>query len=34
MTLKVNDIDIGKGRPELGAPEDMDVFVIRLGDKL
>lgn len=34
MTFTVEDIDIGKGKPEWGAPADRDVFIIKLGERL
>ena len=33
MTFKCEDITIGKGRPEWGAP-DYETFIIKLGNKL
>ena len=32
MTFAIEDIDIGKGRPEWGAP-DKPVFIIKLGER-
>lgn len=34
MTFTVEDIDVGKGKPEWGAPADRDVFIIKLGERL
>lgn len=34
MTFEVNDIYTGKGRPEWGAPENEEVFIIKLGDRI
>ena len=34
MTFTVEDIDIGKGNPEWGAPTDRPVFIIKLGERL
>lgn len=34
MTFAVEDIDIGKGKTEWGAPADRDVFIIKLGERL
>ena len=33
MTFEVENITIGRGKPEWGAPEDRDVFIIKLGKK-
>lgn len=33
MTFEIKEITIGKGKPELGAPEE-DVFIIKLGSRL
>ena len=33
MTFKINEIIIGKGNKEWGAPEE-DVFIIKLGERL
>lgn len=33
MTFTVEDIDIGKGKPEWGAPEN-PVFIIKLGKRI
>ena len=33
MLIECLGIEIGKGRPELGAP-DTDVFIIKLGNKI
>lgn len=34
MTFRVKNIDIGKGKPEWGAPAERDVFIIKLGERL
>ena len=34
MLLEYEGIEIGKGKPEWGAPEDKDVFIIKLGKRL
>lgn len=34
MTFRVKNIDIGKGKPEWGAPVERDVFIIKLGERL
>lgn len=34
MTFKVEDIKIGRGNPEWGAPTDRPVFIIKLGERL
>lgn len=34
MTFIVNKISIGHGKPEWGAPEDKDVFIISLGERV
>lgn len=34
MTFKINNISIGKGRPEWGAPVNKEVFIIKLGKRL
>jgi hypothetical protein len=33
MTFEINNITIGKGNPEWGAPKE-DVFIIKLGNKV
>ena len=33
VTLPIEGITIGRGRPEWGAPGDRDVFIIRLGSR-
>lgn len=33
MTFKIEDVKIGKGDPEWGAPDE-DVFIIKLGERL
>lgn len=34
MTFEFKGISIGKGNPNWGAPEDRDVFIIKLGKRL
>lgn len=34
MLFEIEDIRIGTGRPEWGAPEDEKVFIIKLGEKV
>ena len=34
MLFKIEDIRIGYGRPEWGAPDNEKVFIIQLGDKI
>lgn len=34
VTLPIESITIGRGRPEWGAPRDRDVFIISLGSKV
>ena len=34
MLLEYEGIEIGKGKPEWGAPEDKDVFIIKLGKRI
>lgn len=34
MTFRVKNIDIGKGKPEWGAPTDRPVFIIKLRERL
>jgi len=34
MTFKIRQICIGYGNPELGAPTDREVFIIRLGERI
>ena len=34
MTFEIEDIKIGRGNPEWGAPEDKDVFIIKLGNRI
>lgn len=34
MTFKIEDISIGIGKPEWGAEEGKEYFVIKLGDKI
>ena len=34
MLFEYNGLGIGKGRPEWGAPEDKEVFIIKLGKRL
>lgn len=33
MTFVIKDICFGKGRPEWGAPTDIEVFIIKLGKR-
>lgn len=33
-TFEIESIAIGKGRPEWGAPEDKEVFIIKLGKQI
>lgn len=33
MTFDIESIEIGRGNPEWGAPEDKDVFIIKLGNR-
>ena len=34
MLFELNGITIGKGKTEWGAPEDKEVFILKLGDKI
>ncbi len=34
MLFKLNQITIGIGKPELGAPVNKNVFILKLGEKL
>lgn len=34
MTFEVQEISFGKGNPAWGAPEDEDVFIIKLGRRI
>ena len=34
MLWEYEGLEIGKGKPEWGAPEDKDVFIIKLGKRL
>ena len=34
MLVECLGISVGKGRPEWGAPEDKEVFIIKLGKRL
>jgi len=34
MTFKIRHISVGYGNPELGAPTDREVFIIRLGERI
>ena len=34
MTFAIENINIGKGRPEWGAPTDRPVYIIKLGERL
>jgi len=34
MLLEYEGLGIGKGKPEWGAPEDKDVFIIKLGKRI
>lgn len=34
MRFECLDVTIGRGRPEWGAPEDRDVFIIKLGKRI
>lgn len=34
MTFEVEKIIIGRGNPEWGAPEDRNVFIIKLGKRI
>ena len=34
MLFKIEEIVIGRGNPEWGAPTDKDVFIIRLGERV
>lgn len=34
MLFELNDITIGKGNKEWGAPEDKEVFILKLGDRI
>ena len=34
MTFECKGIEIGKGKPEWGAPEEAEVFIIKLGKRI
>lgn len=34
MLFKLNDISIGYGNPEWGAPKDKEVFILKLGNRI
>ena len=34
MLFELKGITIGKGKPEWGAPEDKEVFILKLGDRI
>ena len=34
MTFAVESIEVGRGKPEWGAPTDIPVFIIKLGERL
>lgn len=34
MLFELESIRIGRGRPEWGAPEDNDVFILKLGNRI
>ena len=34
MLFKLNDITIGYGNPEWGAPKDKEVFILKLGNRI
>ena len=34
MLFELKGITIGKGNPEWGAPEDKEVFILKLGDRI
>ena len=34
MTFAVESIEMGRGKPEWGAPTDIPVFIIKLGERL
>ncbi|MCM1079107.1 MAG: hypothetical protein NC344_05700 [Bacteroidales bacterium] len=34
MTFEAKELIIGKGNPEWGAPEDKEVFIIKLGKRI
>ena len=34
MTFEIEDITMGQGNPEWGAPLKKDVFIIKLGDRV
>jgi hypothetical protein len=34
MLFKLNDICIGYGNPEWGAPKDKEVFILKLGNRI
>ena len=34
MLFELKDITIGKGKTEWGAPEDKEVFILKLGDRI
>lgn len=34
MEFEIEDIEISRGNPDWGAPEDKDVFIIKLGQRL
>lgn len=34
VLFKIDEIVIGRGNPEWGAPTDKDVFIIKIGDRI